>query len=69
MKEDNEKYRQQYVMTEFQLTILMNAERLKQLEAAWEKLGEDMGFDYKSVCPVKGKGRRTFTAIPLHPVN
>lgn len=32
--------------------------------AAWERLGKKMGFDYTTVQPAQGKGDRFFTAIP-----
>jgi hypothetical protein len=32
---------------------------------AWAALGRKMGFDSQTVEPVKGKGDRWFTAIPL----
>lgn len=32
---------------------------------AWERLGRRMGFDFMSVEPVLGKGRRFFTAEPI----
>lgn len=32
--------------------------------AAWAALGEELGFDYKTVAPSPGKGIRHFTAVP-----
>lgn len=32
---------------------------------AWKRLGEKMGFDYSTVEPVRGKGDRFFTAVPV----
>lgn len=32
--------------------------------AAWNSLGEKMGFDYTTVQPVPGKGNRFFSAVP-----
>ena len=31
--------------------------------AAWAALGNDLGFDYKTVRPVRNKGFRFFTAV------
>lgn len=31
---------------------------------AWQRLGEEMGFDSRTVEPVSGKGSRFFTAVP-----
>jgi hypothetical protein len=30
--------------------------------AEWKRLGEEMGFEYMTVKPVNGKGRKFFTA-------
>lgn len=32
--------------------------------AAWERLGKEMGFDHMTVQPVSSKGNRFFTAVP-----
>jgi hypothetical protein len=31
---------------------------------AWKKLGEKMGFDYRTVRPISGKGTQHFSAVP-----
>ena len=31
---------------------------------AWERLGQEMGFDFNTVQPIPGKGQRFFSAIP-----
>lgn len=36
----------------------------EKANAEWEKLGEEMGFDYMTVEPIPGKGGLHFTAIP-----
>ena len=38
---------------------------LENANAAWQKLGGKMGFDFKTVLPIPGKGNRFFTAVPL----
>lgn len=35
--------------------------------AAWQKLGADMGFKWDSVEPIAGECNRHFTAIPTPP--
>jgi UDP-N-acetylglucosamine enolpyruvyl transferase len=32
--------------------------------AAWERLGKEMGFDHMTVQPIAGQGNRFFTAVP-----
>lgn len=34
----------------------------KKADEAWEKLGEEMGFDYMTVKPVAGQPETVFTA-------
>ena len=34
----------------------------ERANAAWRSLGEKLGFDYMTVCPVQGKGEEYFTA-------
>lgn len=70
--------RQDYEMNEEQLQTLLNAmkpvpymviggtiarSQQENANAAWEDLGNVMGFDHMSVRP-NGKGDRFFSAIP-----
>jgi len=34
---------------------------------AWERLGQELGFDYMTVRPVRGESDRVFTATPKVP--
>lgn len=72
----------EYEMTQSDLDELLNACRpvpymvfggmepsspQENANSAWKRLGEKMGFDWKSVKP-SGKGDRFFMAIPLNKV-
>lgn len=69
--------RKEYEMTEVQLKSLLAACQPIPLimlqcgmpptpqetaNAAWERLGNEMGFQYMTVEPCEGKGNRFFTA-------
>ena len=69
-----------FEMTQEQLDGLMNASKpvmaimlqcgmprspQENANAAWQLLGQAMGFDHTTVRPVRGKGNRFFTATEL----
>jgi len=71
--------RTEYEMTEEDLQTISNACKAvrcmmvggyipsssqENANRAWEALGEKMGFDYRSVRPISGKGPKFFTAVP-----
>lgn len=35
----------------------------EQSDAAWRQLGEELGFHWETVNPIRGKGQRFFTAV------
>ena len=69
--------RKQYEMTDWQLAQLLDACKpvpymiiggveprspQENANAAWKRLGEELGFNHMSVQPVAGKGMKFFTA-------
>lgn len=71
--------RTNYEMTEEDLGVILNACKptpvmligdyashtpQQNANAAWQALGKKMGFDFKTVSPIKEKGQRFFSAIP-----
>lgn len=71
--------RREYEMTEEQLEKILEASKpvpyimvggmpppspQEVANAAWSRLGDELGFQYMTVQPVPGKGERFFTAVP-----
>jgi predicted TIM-barrel fold metal-dependent hydrolase len=69
--------RKEYELSDEQLNKLLEASRpvrymvvgglepsspRENANAEWKRLGEEMGFEYLTVKPVNGKGRKFFTA-------
>jgi hypothetical protein len=73
--------RREYEMTEAQLQKILETCRpvpyllgsggvpptspQENANAAWARLGREMGFEHMTVKPVSGKGQRFFTAVPI----
>ena len=70
---------QEFEMTEADLEILLDASKpvpwfapggvwpktsRENAEVAWERLGQKMGFRFRTVKPCQGKGNRFFLAEP-----
>ena len=70
----------EYEMTDAQLQTLLDACKpipmiylhcgmpslQERANDAWNKLGEELGFDYMTVRPIQGKSEKFFTAEPIN---
>lgn len=71
--------KREYEMTQEQLDKLLNASKpvpyivaggvppatpQQNANRAWEALGAEMGFDWKTVEPIPGRNERFFRAVP-----
>lgn len=73
------KQRIQYELTEEQMTALLDAIQpvayiviggtpppslQDRANAAWQKLGDELGFEWETVLPVPGLNQRVISAVP-----
>jgi hypothetical protein len=67
--EEKMKLRQEYQMSEFWYRVIRGLRTDSKAAGIaftfWKKMGDQLGFDYKSVLPHPDKSNWFFTALPL----